>query len=81
MSVYSNETISRRFAGVFSAPRHSLSHEAKAVLGALAVWTVLLGIIALQDRVNSDLHSNTNVEDLRMELPAVDRVVPMRQHY
>ena len=80
MSVYANATIARRFPG-FSIPRLSLSHEAKAVLAATAVWAVLLGIIAVQEPEKSDLHSNTNIEDIRMNLPEADQNVPIRQHY
>lgn len=84
MSVYANATIERRFSG-FSIPRPSLSQETKAVLAAAAVWAVLLGIIAAQEPKINDLHSNTNIEDIRMNLPEadqkVDQYVPVRQHY
>lgn len=70
MSVYSNETISQRFKGDFSLSKPSLSHEAKAVLAAAAVWTVLLGAIALHDvSGNADMHSSSNVEDIRVIAP------------
>jgi hypothetical protein len=81
MSVYSNETISHRFAGVFSAPRLSLSNEMKAILGALAVWAVLFGIIEMQAPENGDLHSSSNLEEIRIDLPETERAQAQRQHY
>ena len=82
MSVYSNEVIARRFYGRFSIPTLSLSQEAKAVLAAIFVWAILLGVVAMHDTDYSvDTHSNTNVEDLRGELPIASENAGARQHY
>ena len=58
----------------------SVSKEMQAIVAGLAVWVVLLGLIAMKDTSqNADLHSNTNAEDIRIELPEADQM--KRQHY
>ncbi len=83
MSVYSNETITQRYKGDFSIPRPALSHEAKAVLAGAVVWVVLLGAVALHDvSETADVHSTSNVEDIRTSAPLGGENAPAwRKHY
>ena len=82
MSVYSNATIAHRFKDVFSVPRSSLSHELKAVLAAVTVWAMLLGVISMHDTPeNIDLHSSTNIEDIRIDAPEADQGTLRLQRY
>lgn len=80
MSVYANETIAHRFPG-FSAPKPKLSHEIKAVLAALGVWALVLGALAVHDVDTSDIHTGTNFDELRFDVPEAEQFPPNRQHY
>lgn len=72
-------TINTSLSHLITRGQNTISQEAKAIFAGLAVWVVLLGLIAAKDASQVDLHWNSNVEDIRIDLPEAEQ--PKRQHY